>query len=320
MGLGLLDTVLDRTVVPGYSRIGYAVRRLTWHGLPERALAGRRVLVTGATSGIGLATATGCARLGATVHVLGRDRARGEEAIRAIRREVTGADPVMELCDLSSLADVRRFCADLTDRVGSLDGVVHNAGVMSEERTETAEGHEVTFATHVLGPHLITRLLADPLAAAGGRVVFVSSGGMYPQRLDADDPELDAGDYGATRAYARTKRMQVVLAELWADRLSVRGVSVQAMHPGWVDTPGVRTHLPLFFAVTRPVLRPPAEGADTAVWLLAARELDPAAGGFWQDRRPRPTHWTRRTLETDAERRRFWDYCDACVATAADPV
>lgn len=313
-GEAFLDKMLDRAVVPGYSRIGYALRRPAWDRLPDHALAGRTVLVTGGTAGIGREIAAGCARLGAIVHVLGRNRARGEEAMRRLRREVPGADLVLEQCDLGSLSDVRRFCADFSARVATLDGLVHNAGLMVPERTETDEGHELTFSTHVLGPHLMTGLLADALAASDrGRVVFMSSGGMYPIPL-VDDLEFRDGGYTPTKAYARTKRMQVVLAELWAERLRARGVSVHAMHPGWVDTPGVRTHLTLFWLTTRLVLRPEREGADTAVWLLATDHLEPATGGFWHDRQARPTHWTGRTRETEEQRRRFWDYCEAALA------
>jgi dehydrogenase/reductase SDR family member 12 len=311
----ILDRALDRTIVPGYSRIGYAVRRLGWDALPDGVLLGRRVLITGATGGLGLAIAAGCARLGADVHVLGRDRGRGEEAMRLLRPEVRGGSLTLELCDVGSLTDVRRFCAEFCERGGELAGLVHNAGTMAPERTETDEGHELTLAVHVLGPHLMTRLLADRLAVADdSRVVFMSSGGMYAQRLPADDLEFRRGRYSPTAAYARTKRMQVVLAEQWADRLAPRGISVHAMHPGWADTGGVREHLPVFRFVTRPVLRTADEGADTAVWLLAADDLDRATGGFWQDRRPRPTHLLGRTRETERERRELWEFCEAATS------
>ena len=314
MDTSVLDRLLDYTVVPGYSRIGYAVRRLGWQEIPDGALLGRRVLVTGATGGLGLAIAAGCAGLGADVHVLGRDAGRGQEAMRRLRPEVRGGSLTLELCDVGSLADVRRFCGELRERVDVLDALVHNAGTMAGERTETDEGHELTLAVHVLGPHLMTRLLTETLAAgADPRVVFMSSGGMYAQRLAADDPEFRRGRYSATTAYARTKRMQVVLAEQWARELAPRGVSVHAMHPGWADTGGVRQHLPAFRFVTRPILRTAPEGADTAVWLLATDHLEPASGGFWQDRRPRPTHLLPHTRETEAERTAFWEFCEAAT-------
>jgi dehydrogenase/reductase SDR family protein 12 len=310
---GPLDRALDLTVVPGYSRIGYAVRRRHWSPLPERGLEGRVVLVTGGTSGLGLATVEACARLGATVHLLGRDRGRGEEAARGVRARVPNSEILVEECDLGSLKAVAVFAEDFAARVPELHGLVHNAGLMADERTETAEGHELTLSVHVLGPHLLTALLL-PVLTPGSRVVFVSSGGMYAQPLPVDDPEFRTGSYSGATAYARAKRMQVVLAEQWAERLADRGVGVHAMHPGWADTPGVRTHLPRFRALTRPILRSSEEGADTVVWLVAEPGLDPATGGFWMDREVRPTHFLGRHHESAADRLRFWAFCREAVS------
>jgi dehydrogenase/reductase SDR family protein 12 len=309
----VLDLLLDRTIVPGYSRIGYHVRRRRWTPIPEHALDGRHVLVTGGTSGLGLATVEAVARLGATVHLLGRDRQRGESAARGVRRRVPNAQVVVEECDLGSLEAVAAFATDFAARVPALDGLVHNAGLMTEQRTETREGHELTLSVHVLGPHLLTSLLR-PTFASGARVVFVASGGMYAQSLAVDDPEFRTGEFSGVNAYARAKRMQVVLAGQWADELADSGVSVHVMHPGWADTPGIQASLPRFRTFTRPILRTPAEGADTIVWLLAEPVLDPATGGFWMDRAPRPTHYFGRHEESAADRERFWTYCVQAVA------
>src|SRR5580765_987081 len=239
---GFVDLLLDRTVVPGYSRIGYHLRRHGWRPIPDHALDGRRILVTGGTSGLGLATVEGCARLGAAVHVLGRDRQRGESAARGVRRRVPNAEVVVEECDLGSLEAVSRFAADFTARVPALHGLVHNAGLMTERRTDTREGHELTLSVHVLGPHLLTSLVRSAITG-DARVVFVASGGMYAEPLAVDDPEYREGEFSGVTAYARAKRMQVVLAERWAEELADTGVGVHVMHPGWVDTPGVRSSL-----------------------------------------------------------------------------
>src|SRR3954452_12317195 len=261
-----LDLVLDRTIAPGYSRVGYHLRRRGWMPLPDRALASRTVLVTGGTSGLGLATVESCARLGATVHLLGRDRQRGASAARGVRRRVPNAEILVEECDLGSLAAVADFAADLATRVPSLDGLVHNAGLMTDRREESLEGHELTLSVHVLGPHLLTSLLR-PTLTDDARVVFVTSGGMYSQSLAVDDPEYREGEFSGVTAYARAKRMQVVLAQRWAEELGgsgedggSTGTSVHVMHPGWVDTPGVRDSLPRFRMLTRPILRAPEEG------------------------------------------------------------
>jgi NAD(P)-dependent dehydrogenase (short-subunit alcohol dehydrogenase family) len=296
-----VDTLLDRTVAPGYTKVGYAVRRRlpTWPADPEPdALRGKVALVTGATSGLGLATAAGLAHLGADVRLVVRDTAKGER----IRAEL-GAGRV-ERCDVGDLDDVRRFVAELdADRV---DVVVHNAGAMPAQRTESAQGHELTMALHVLGPVLMTELLR-PRLAPGARVLLVTSGGMYGQALRADDPEYLQGEYSPTTAYARSKRAQVELLPVLARRWE--GVLVGATHPGWADTPGVETSLPTFHKITGPLLRDAEGGADTTVWLAATRP-SPDSGLLWHDRQPRPTHLLRKTRTGEAERAALWRWTE----------
>jgi len=134
--------------------------------------------------------------------------------------------------------------------------------------------------------------------------VTVSSGGMYSSRLRADDLQLARADVSGGAIYAHTKRLQVVLGQVAAQRCA--GVSFVAMHPGWVDTPGLRRSLPRFRAVARRVLRDPAAGADTIVWLATAPEPALRGGGFWHDRRARPRHRVPWTRETAPERERAW--------------
>ena len=306
------DDLLDRTVVLGYSRVGLAVRQQFWQtpALPAEALAGRTVLVTGANSGIGKAIATELAALGATVLMTVRDRARGEAARRDVLAVVPGAEVAVEVCDVSHLAAVRSFAADLLSRRPRLDAVIHNAGVMPEERTESAEGHELSLATHVLGPVLLTELLLPALTAAPDpRVVLMSSGGMYTQSLPVDDIEYRHGHYRGATAYARSKRVQVALTPLLARRWPE--LMVAAMHPGWADTPGVAQSLPGFRRLTRPILRTSEQAADTAVWLTAT-EPAPVSGQFWHDRRIRPTHYLP-TRDDDARVRQVWQYCAAAI-------
>jgi NAD(P)-dependent dehydrogenase (short-subunit alcohol dehydrogenase family) len=177
---------------------------------------------------------------------------------------------------------------------------------MPSRRTVTPETHELTLATHVLGPHVLTLGLRESLGG-GGRVVLVTSGGAYAQRLEVDDPEYTQGTYSGTAAYARTKRMQLVLAPLWARELAGDDITVASMHPGWADTPGVTESLPGFAKVTGPLLRNAEQGADTAVWLTATG--DPiGSGGFWHDRRRRSTHYAPVRVETPGEIERFWAF------------
>lgn len=312
----LLDGVLDRAFV-GYTKIGSGLRKHWWaDDARPRALVGKRVVIVGATAGIGLAMARSFAGLGAAVHLLGRDGDKVERTSAAIRESVTDAHVVGEVCDISDLDAVREWTADFANRVPALNGLVHNAGLMPKKRTLTRQGHEVQLATHVLGPHLITERLLPLLRAAGGSsVVWVSSGGMYGSPLVVDDLEYRRG-YNGVRAYARTKKMQVVLADSWARRLAGTDIRVESMHPGWVDTPGVAEYLPRFRAATRPLLRDAADGADTAVWLVATRP-ESKPGHFWHDRSQRPTTFGWQRHENPAKVRRLLEQVSRLTGTPA---
>ncbi|MGQ0466236.1 MAG: SDR family NAD(P)-dependent oxidoreductase [Sporichthyaceae bacterium] len=292
MGLpALVDTVLDRSVVLGYGNLGLAARRRLpgWPSDPPR-MDGKVVLVTGAASGLGLAAATGFARLGAVVWAVGRNAERAEDAVRQVRDAVPLADVRGLGHDVSTRAGARALVAEVLDSADRLDVLVNNAGVMPPARTATSDGVELTFATHVLAPWLLIGGLAPLLeGSAPGRVVVVSSGGQYAKSLRLGDPQSERDSYSAKTFYARTKRAQVVLAQEWASRLADRGVVVHAMHPGWADTKGVREQMPTFRTVVRPIIRTPEQGADTIVWLGAAAEPGRCTGLFWHDRRPRPT-------------------------------
>lgn len=301
-----LDWVMDKSLVLGYTKIGPAVRRAWWPRDPmPGALTGQHVLVTGASGGLGLATARGLARLGAAVHLTGRDAGRLDDARARLLEERPHAEVTAHVADVSDLAATAEFARQFSREVPRLHAVVHNAGVMPPKRTTTPEGHELTLATHVLGPHVLTYGLRDTLAS--GRVVLVTSGGAYGQRLDVDDPEYTVGDYSGVTAYARTKRMQIVLTELWARDLAADGISVHSMHPGWADTPGVTDSLPRFAALTGPLLRDADSGADTAVWLTATGDAI-GTGGFWHDRRRRSTHYAPVGVETPRQVEQLWEF------------
>lgn len=314
-----IDTTLDRTLVLGYGNVGFAVRRRLpgWPADPPR-IDGKVVLVTGANSGLGLAACQGFARLGATVHALARNERRADQAVQAILEAVPGADVRPAVCDLSSLAKVEAFTAEFIDKTSRLDVLVNNAGVMPYEREYSLDGHELMFATHVLAPFALIAQLAPLLErSAPARVILVSSGGMYAQGLPSGDFESEHAAYSPKKLYARTKREQLVIGELWAERLEPRGVFVHSMHPGWADTEGIQEYMPQFRSLMRPILRSPAAGADTIVWLGAAPEALQGGGRFWHDRRPRPTHYLigPRT-ESDSDRRKLWRRCETLVERA----
>ncbi|MDP9168162.1 MAG: SDR family NAD(P)-dependent oxidoreductase, partial [Actinomycetota bacterium] len=273
-------------------------------------------VVTGATAGLGEAMAKSFAELGATVHLLGRNPEKVKHSAGVIRGEVPGSVVIDEVCDVGDLDAVRAWTDDLSGRIDSLHGLVHNAGVMPKQRGETPQGHELQLACHVLGPQVMTEGLLPLLRnAIGASVVFVTSGGMYSAPLSADDFESTRGAYDGVRVYARTKRMQVVLADAWAQRLAGDDVRVESMHPGWAATPGVAEALPTFQKLTGPLLRDAADGADTAVWLVATRPPS-RPPHFWHDRAQRPTTFGWQRPEDPGTAARFLDEVSAMTATS----
>ena len=317
----VIDDVLEFSVVGSFTKLGYEFRRRSfeWEPLEDLRMDGKVAIITGGNSGLGLLTATRLASLGASIRIVVRDRDKGDHAAAQIADAGNGDVDVYE-ADLSSMASVRSVAARIRDREPRLDVLIHNAGGLFGERKESVDGHELTFATMVLGPFLLTRELVSLLeATSGARVIWVSSGGMYTQPLSVDTLEMSAQDYRGPAAYARAKRAQVVLSEEWAKRLRDAGVAVHAMHPGWADTPGLEVGLPVFRSVLGPLLRTPAEGADTIVWLAAADEPGRTTGKFWLDRAPRSTHKLIRSGDTPEERLRLWELCERLTASSPAP-
>jgi NAD(P)-dependent dehydrogenase (short-subunit alcohol dehydrogenase family) len=306
-----LDTLLDRTILFSFSRIGYILRRNMWDTADlDVDMTGRTCVITGANSGLGFATSVHLAELGASVIMVARDPAKGQRAVDEVVDRTGNPNVRLEVVDLSSLAAVRRFAGRFLEQEERLDVLINNAGVLLPERQLSVDGFELSFATNVLGPFLLTNLLTPLLSRrAPARVIFVSSGGMYTQKLNVDDLQSEQGEFNGTVAYAQQKRAQVILTEVWAERLAGSGVTVNGMHPGWVDTPGVRKSLPAFWKLMRPFLRTPEQSADTIVWLAVARHLALESGKFWHDRRARKTHKLARTVSSPQDRWRLWDEC-----------
>ncbi len=311
LGRGL-SALVDPTVALSFDRSGFAIHSLAFDPRDlDVDLSGRRALVTGANSGIGFETSLALADLGAEVVLLCRNAERGEAARERIVERTGNARVVLEVLDVSDLADVDRVGEKLSG--DAVDILVHNAGVLPDERILTKDGLELTFATHVAGPHRLTRWLRPRLTESeDARMVWVSSGGMYSRRLDLDDLDWSERRYDGVAAYAQTKRMQVILAHLWSRELAAGpgAVAVNAMHPGWADTPAVESSLPTFYKITKNFLRTPAEGADTVVWLAASAAGRERTGAFFFDRVARSPYWLPWTRESKADRERLWDLCE----------
>src|SRR6185437_14272286 len=217
------DASLDALVVPGFSRIGLAVRSALLPGFTVGdypRIDGRTVVVTGATSGIGYAAAVALARRGAVIHFLARDPGRAERAKRGIAAASGASGISYGLGDLEDLNSVRAFADEFRATHDRLDVLIHNAGMIHPEFRTGLDGTELTVLGQVVAPYLLTRLLMPALlAAAPSRVITVSSGGMYTQRLDPAILQLTAAHYRGVTAYARAKRAQAALSREWARRL-----------------------------------------------------------------------------------------------------
>lgn len=320
-----VDSAMELVIAPSFTRIGFDVRRRLdgWPAPSSADLTGRVIAVTGATSGLGQATAEQLARQGAGVIVIGRSADKAGRVVREIRRTTGNEEVHPVIADLADLGQVRGAAEEILDGHDRLDALVHNAGALDHQRREAPSGIEATIASQVVGPFLLTSLLLDRLAATPpGRVVTVSSGGMYAAELTVDHLEMAADDYDGTKQYALAKRAQVTLNELWAERIDPEAVVFHAMHPGWADTPGVAASLPTFRRVVGPLLRDPAQGADTIVW-LAGDDGEPisSTGRFWLDRRPRPLHRLPRTTRSDTPERReaLWSWVAEQAGVDAAP-
>jgi dehydrogenase/reductase SDR family member 12 len=306
----LIDDALEISIVGSFSRFGYDTRsRLHgWQSPSTGALVGRTALVTGPTSGLGRAVAGDLARLGARVVLVGRSEER-LAGVRDMLVEAVGEDRFpLVVADMGTLESVRGAVSEVLASEPRLDVVVDNAGAIYAERQFSPDGIEQTLATLVVGPFvLIGGLLPLLRRSASARVISVASGGMYAQPLDLDDLALEQVPYDGTRAYARAKRAQVTLIREWARRTVGTGITFVAMHPGWVDTPGLEESLPRFYRLMKPQLRTIEQGADTITWLAAEPDLEGANGRFFLDRRPRPFDRVPQTRLSPGERARLWD-------------
>jgi NAD(P)-dependent dehydrogenase (short-subunit alcohol dehydrogenase family) len=275
---------------------------------------GKVCVVTGATSGIGRATATALARQGAQVVLVGRDRGRGEATAAELAR-AAGSPPRVEIADLASMEQVR----SLAERLAALDRIdvlVNNAGFVAGQRRVTADGFEEAFAVNHLAPFLLTNLLLGKLtASAPARVITVTSDAHTAARLDLDDLQLEHG-WESWRSYANSKLANILFTRELARRLGGTPVTANCAHPGVVRSGfgrsgGTLLRVGLIFA--RPFLLSPERGASTIVYLATSPDVTTATGGYYVKSRLREPS---KAAQDQAAAQRLWELSEELTGLA----
>lgn len=256
----------------------------------EISMEGKKVLITGATSGIGMATASGLAKLGADLVIVGRSKERTEAVAKdiAVRSNNSKIQPL--ICDLSSMNAVRDLAGSFKDNNDRLDVLINNAGAGFMERRLTVDGYENTFSLDYLSPFLLTNLLLDPLKKSGsGRIITVTSGLHRRGRIRFDDLMMEK-KYSLMSAYAQAKLAQVCFTYELARRLKGTGITVNCCDPG-----GTRTNLGrdmrgferALWLMMWPVLKSPARGASTSIYLASSTRISGITGRYFANMKER---------------------------------
>jgi NAD(P)-dependent dehydrogenase (short-subunit alcohol dehydrogenase family) len=285
------------------------------------SMAGKTVLITGGTGGIGRASALALAAMGARVGITGRDRARAEEAATAIARASGGPAVDVFVADMSSQAEVRRLAAEVLATYPRLDVLLNNVGGFWAHRHVTADGLERTFALNHLAPFLLTNLLLERLqASAPARVVTVSSRAQSMGTIDFDDL-MSERKYSGQDAYNDSKLANVMFTYELARRLEGTGVTATTLHPGVTNTAfgaedTARGFGPLI-ALMRPFMKSPERGAATSVYLASSPDVEGVSGRFFADRKPTTSHKSSYEAATTA---RLWDVSADLVGLSRAPV
>ena len=261
-----------------------------------RDLAEATILVTGATDGLGKRVALELAGQGATVLLHGRSRERLEAALEEVRRKTGGKELRSYPADLSSLGAVRGLAEQVLSGEERLDALINNAGVIVQRRTESEDGFELTFAVNYLSHFLLTSLLVGRLLdSAPARIVNVASAGQSP--MNFEDPMLER-DYDAMKAYSQSKLAQIMFTFELSERLSDKGVSVNALHPAsLMDTKMVRKTFGRSMSTVE-------EGAEATVRLAAAPELEGVTGRYFDGKREARADGQ---AYDEAARKRLWN-------------
>jgi len=300
-----INQLLDLTIVFSFDQSGF--KRHCPYQLQMVDLSGRHGIVTGASSGIGLAASKALLQQGMCCQLIGRDL---EKLKNSFKSDCSISCAQYHCLDMADLNKVYAFAID--EVKAPIDLLIHNAGDMPHSLTITQDGFEQMFASQVLAPFILTKTLADfGKLRQGCRIIFVSSGGMYLQKLDLSDLLFEKNSYNKYTGYANAKRAQIILSELFSKQYPQYLFS--SMHPGWADTPGVRYSMPLFKKLLNKRLRSAEEGADTILWLATADDYP--NGKFWFDRKQAKTTILNLNKSSKKEDELLWKYCESILVS-----
>lgn len=287
-----------------YTFSGYQAAAQSFESLDGISCRGKSYMITGANSGIGKDTALALAKKGAIIHMVCRNKERGEEARQEIRNSSGNENIYLHLLDMSNPQKVFQFANEFKTSGKPLNVLINNAGCMVNTRQLNEYNLDVNFATNTIGPYILTETLLDLLNQQDhGQVITVTSGGMLLVKLDSDDIQNEKmSPYDGSMVYSYNKRQQVVMTEYWAK--THPKIHFSTMHPGWADTPAVKNAMPSFYQSMKTRLRTPQQGADTIVWLcLSPDAFKQKSGSFFQDREAVSKHlplaWTNHSQEQE---------------------
>jgi len=288
----IMDSFLDKTIYFSFDRTGFERHSKKFDEIGHEQLVGRRFLVTGGTSGIGESI------------VLELNKYKSETLFTGRKLRNKEIESNFVPLDLNDHEKVLNFAESLD----SIDGIVLNAGGMPTEYGESY-GYELQFSSQVLAHYLLVRRLIDlKKLNPSAHVIWMSSGGMYLAKFQKDLIRNSSSKYDKVAFYANSKRAQLIINDYLHQEFSNQGFKFSVMHPGWVDTSGVREAIPGFFNFTKNRLRSAYQGGDTAVWLLSNKDV--ASGEFWFDRRVQKKVVFPWTKNTEAERIDLVNTCE----------
>lgn len=278
---------------------------------------GKRVLITGATRGIGLAAARELAKRGAHLSLLVRNRELGEQVAAELRALGKG-DVDVFIADLSSQKEIRRVAAEYRDAHDRLDVLINNAGAIFMNRQTTVDGHEMTFATNHLSYFLLTDCLLDLLKkSAPARVINVASNAHRGMKLRFDDLMSEKG-YSGFSVYGRSKLANILFTKELAERLQGTGVTVNCLHPGVIASGFGHNNKGLFGLLVKlgaPFLSTPEKGARTTVHLATSPNLENVNGQYFQGKHPSKAS---AAAHDDESAKKLWEVSERLVAEAAE--